>query len=75
MRLTLMKPRKALINEPIDPNVAYFGTYDEARARIELEIKLPQEVNKGKKRIVKFKTGSTLMLTEGKGDDIEEDEA
>ena len=39
-----------LINEPIDPKVAYFGTYDEEKARIELEIKLPQAVCKGKKR-------------------------
>ena len=31
---------EALINEPIDPNPLYFGTYDEAKARIELEIKL-----------------------------------
>ena len=31
-------------------------------------------VNKGKKRIEKLKTSSTLLLTKGKGDDIEEDE-
>ena len=27
---------EALVNEPIDPNVPYFGTYDEAKERIEL---------------------------------------
>ena len=32
---------EALINEPVDPKAPYFGTYDEAKARIELEIKLP----------------------------------
>lgn len=32
---------EALVNEPIDPKVPYFRTYDEAKARIELEIKLP----------------------------------
>lgn len=32
---------KALGNEPVDPKKPIFGTYDEAKARIELEIKLP----------------------------------
>ena len=32
---------EALINEPTNPKAPYFGTYDEAKARIELEIKLP----------------------------------
>ena len=32
---------KALINEPINPKAAYFGTYEEAKERIELETKLP----------------------------------
>ena len=32
---------EALVNEPIDTKAPYFGTYDEAKARIELEIKLP----------------------------------
>ena len=32
---------EALINEPIYPKVSYFGTFDEARTKIELEIKLP----------------------------------
>lgn len=32
---------EALINEPVDLKASYFGTYDEAKARIELEIKLP----------------------------------
>ena len=45
---------EALINEPIDPKAPYFGTYDEAKARIELSIKLPQAVNKGRKRMEKM---------------------
>lgn len=32
---------KALVNEPVEPKATYFGTYDKAKARIELEIKLP----------------------------------
>ena len=32
---------KALLNKLVDPKVAYFGTYDEAKTRIELEINLP----------------------------------
>lgn len=32
---------EALINEHIDPKAPHFGTYDKAKARIELEIKLP----------------------------------
>ena len=32
---------EALINEPIDPNAPHFGTYDEAKARIKLAIKIP----------------------------------
>ena len=32
---------EALINEPVDPKLPAFGTYDEAKVRIELEIKLP----------------------------------
>ena len=45
---------EALINEPINPKDAYFSTYEEAKAKIKLEIKLPQVVNKGKKRIAKL---------------------
>lgn len=33
---------EALLNEPMDPKAIYFGTYEEAKARIEIEIKLPQ---------------------------------
>ena len=50
---------EALINEPVDPNASYFGTYEEAKTRIELSIKLPQVVNKGRKRMEKMQT-STL---------------
>ena len=32
---------EALMNESIDPKKPYFGTYEEAKARIELEIKPP----------------------------------
>ena len=32
---------KALLNELVYPKATYFGTFDEAKARIELEIKLP----------------------------------
>ena len=64
------------LNEPIDPKSTYFGTYDEAKARIEIEIKLPLFVSKGKKRIAKLRqTSSTLLLTECKGDDVIEDDA
>ena len=45
---------EALINESINPKDAYFGTYEEAKAKIELEIKLPHVVKKGKKRIAKL---------------------
>ena len=32
---------EALVNEPVDPKAPLFGTYDEAKERIELQIKLP----------------------------------
>lgn len=32
---------KDLLNEPVDLNANDFGTYDEAKAKIEIEIKLP----------------------------------
>ena len=69
---------EALLNETMDPKATYFGTYDEAKARIELQIKLSQIVNKGRKRVEKIlkrtkKVGSPLMLSKGKGDDIKED--
>ena len=32
---------EALINELLNPKATYFGTYEEAKARIELEINLP----------------------------------
>ena len=68
----------------MDPKSTYFGTYDESKARIKLEIKLPQVVSRGRKRIEKIiknakSSSSSLMLTKGKGDDVEdkdeEDEA
>src|SRR4029434_8856579 len=67
---------EALINEPVDPRLPAFGTYDEAKVRIELEIKLPQAISKGKRKIEKLKTDSgPLMLTEGKGEDKEGEES
>ena len=44
---------EALVNEPIDPKAPIFGTYDEAKTRIELQIKIPHAINKGKRRISK----------------------
>ena len=66
---------EALVNEPVDPRQPVFGTYDEAKARIELQIKIPQAISKGKRRIaqLKIEVGS-LMITEGKGEDDEEEE-
>ena len=64
---------EALINESVNPNATYFDTYEETKARIELEIKLPHVVNKGKRRIAKMQTKVPLMLTEGKGEDEEEE--
>ena len=64
---------EGLINEPINPKPAYVGTYEEAKSRIELEIKLPQVINKGRKRIAKMQTKTPLLLTEGKGEDEEEE--
>ena len=32
---------EALVNEPIDPKLHVFGTYDEAKSRIDLGIKIP----------------------------------
>ena len=66
---------KELLNEPVDPKATYFGTYDEAKEIIELEIKLRQAIKRGKKRIEKLRqASSTLLLTKGKGDDVEEDD-
>lgn len=63
-----------LVNEPVDPKATYFGIYDEEKARIELYIKLPHVVNKGKRRIVKLKSSSPILLTEGKGEDEQGEE-
>ena len=46
----------------MDPKAPYFGTYEEAKARIELEIKLPQVVVKRRKRIAKLKQASSNLL-------------
>ena len=61
---------EALVNEIANPNLPIFGTYEESKKRIELRIKIPQALNKGKKRVSKLKIGKgPLFLTEGKGDD------
>ena len=62
--------------EPIAP---YFSIYEEAKARIVLEIKLPQALKRGRKKvekIIKDNTSSNfpLMPTGGKEDDLEEEE-
>lgn len=63
-----------LLNEPMDPKAAYFSMYDEAKAKIEVEINIPQAINNGKKRIENLRqASSTLLLTKGKGDDVEDD--
>ena len=41
---------EALVNELAIPNIPPFGTYEEAKKRIELSIKIPQAINRGKKR-------------------------
>ncbi|GLJ39681.1 hypothetical protein SUGI_0811210 [Cryptomeria japonica] len=45
---------EALINEPAIPNTPAFGTYDEAKARIELEIKLPKATTSTKRKAAKI---------------------
>ena len=65
---------EALINEPINPNLLSFGTYDESKKRIELSIKIPQAISRGKNRVQKLKTDEgPLILTDGKGEDEEEE--
>ncbi|GLJ33578.1 hypothetical protein SUGI_0675160 [Cryptomeria japonica] len=44
---------EALINEPAIPNTPAFGTYDEAKARIELKIKLPKAITSTKRKAAK----------------------
>lgn len=67
---------EALVNELVYPKFPAFSTYDEAKVRIELEIKLPQEISKGKRKIEKLKTDTgPLMLTKGQGEDVEEEES
>lgn len=42
---------EALINEPINPKAIYFGTYEEAKDRITVEIKIPQILKRGRKTV------------------------
>ena len=64
---------EALVNEPVDPKLPVFGTYEVAKSRIELSIKIPQALSKGKKRATKLKTTEgPVMITEGKGEDEDE---
>lgn len=67
-----------LLNKPMDPKAPYFGTYEEEKARIALEIKLPQALKRGRNEVEKIlkdtkSSNSLLLLTEGKGDDIKEE--
>ena len=65
---------EALVNEPANPNLPTFHTYEEAKMRIELSIKIHQALSKGKKRVAKLKTTKgPLMITEGKGEDKEDE--
>ena len=71
---------EALVNEPVDPNLPIFGTYEEEKSIIKLSIKIPQALSRGKKRAAKLKTTEgPLMITKGKGEheddpnDIEEE--
>src|SRR5271156_1241133 len=67
---------EALVNEPAIPNIPAFGTYDEAKARIELEIKLPQAITSCKRKAAKIKpTLGSPMITEDKGEDEEKEES
>ena len=66
-----------LINELVDNKASYLGTYEEAKDRTSLEIKIPQILKRGKKRVEKFekKCGRfdcPLIIAKGKGDDIKE---
>ena len=64
---------EALVNEPVDPKLPIFGTYEEGKSRIELSIKIPQALSRGKKRVTKLKTiEGPLMITKGKGEDEDE---
>ena len=65
---------EAFINELVDPKAPHFGTYNEANARIDITIKLPQAVSKCKKRIEKIEFNTSLLLTKGKGEDDDDAE-
>ena len=55
-------------------NIQTFGTYEQAKKRIELSIKILQAINRGKKRVAKHKiVEGPLMLIEGKVEDEEEE--
>lgn len=45
----------ALLNEPIDDKVSYFGTYNEAKDQIEVEFKIPQIFKRGRKKWKKYR--------------------
>ena len=60
---------KALKNEPMDPKAPYFCTYEEAKARISLEIKIPQSMKRGRKKVERIikenkSSSSPLLLTD-----------
>ena len=64
---------EALVNELVDLKIPIFGTYEEAKRRIELSIKILQALSRGKKMAVKLKSvEGPLMITKGKGKDEED---
>ena len=65
---------EALVSELSIPKIPPFGTYEEAKKRIELSIKIPQAIKRGKKRVAKIKIAEgPLMLIEGKGEDDDDE--
>ena len=65
---------EALVNELVNPNLLEFDIYEEAKKRIEISIKIPQALSRGKKRATKLKTTEDLlMLTKGKDEDDKEE--
>ena len=61
---------EVLVNEPANLNFPTFGTYEEAKKRIQLSIKILEALSRGKKRPAKLKIAEgPLILTEGKGED------
>ena len=56
----------------MDPKATYFGTYDEAKTRISLEIQIPQILKMGKKRLETIR--KKIVKSDTKGNDVEEED-